>query len=178
MENRIFSSLALCCLFLFISFSSYSQNLTLTNAELLGFQSMHTGELTYKNYNDGNLITLPFVGVTYQKKGKLVIEHAIYEGGRVINQKYGYETKNGQLVGGGGTWQVLDKQSGPDGKLTKLVVSRRGKDGNERKKCTFRTTMDISAVSFTIIKEVKFDDEEEYFMRNKYTMNKYPPSGN
>lgn len=174
MEKRTFSTLALSCMLLILGFHTYAQTPSLKNAELLSFQGMHTGELTYKNYSGGNLVTIPFVGVTYQKKGKLIIEHSIYEGGRVIKQNYNYEVKNGQLVGGGGNWDVLEKESRPDGKLSKLVVSRSGKDGNDNRKCTFRTTFDFSTTNLTITKDVKFDDEEEYFMRNKYVMNSYP----
>ncbi|MEL6190947.1 MAG: hypothetical protein AAFR66_02815 [Bacteroidota bacterium] len=174
MEKRNISALAFSCMLLLFGLNTYAQTPSLSNAELLSFQGMHTGELTYKNYSGGDLVTLPFVGVTYQKKGKLIIEHSIYEGGRVIKQNYNYEVKNGQLIGGGGTWDVKEKESGTDGRLSKLVVSRSGKDGNDNRKCTFRTTFDFSSSHLTITKDVKFDDEEEYFMRNKYVMNSYP----
>lgn len=130
----------------------------------------HTGSLTYKDYSSDELVTLTCVGLTYEKDGALVLEHDFYEWGKIIRQKYTYKFKDGS-ISQGGNWALVEKKMSEDGQNITAVFTQSGKDGNENRKCTFRKTFTKAGDKLTILKEVKFDDEEAFFMRNRYVVN-------
>ena len=134
---------------------------------------MHTGSLSYKDYSSNEWVKIPLVGVTHMKKNKLVIEHIIYEWGSVIKQKYVYDIKNGSIYFGNSPSTLLEKEITEQGNRLKLVFTQRGKDGNDRKKCIFKHSLNYENNTLSITKEVKFDGEDEFFVRNQYELNKY-----
>ncbi len=131
----------------------------------------HTGALEYKDYSGGGMVKLSLVGVSYIKKDKLILEHMIYEG-KVYRQKYEFDFKKGAVNMNGEDMTILENTFKQETNR-KLVLSHRGKDGNKNRKCTFRYTLSYENDQFTIVKEVKFDDEQEYFKRNQYTLQKF-----
>lgn len=170
MKYSILASLCFACtLTLFAQAPTASIN---TFDQALG---LHTGMLQYKDYTSGELVDLELVGVASVDKDELVLEHAIYEHGDVFRQKYAYKFKNGKVYYEG-AWDVVEQEKSADGKLAKLVITKAGKDGNDRKPCTFRLTFSYENQTLSITKDVKFDDEKEYFMRNRYVLNHYPHS--
>lgn len=143
-----------------------------TTTQLSDWESLfgtHVGSLTYKDYSSEKLVILKCVGLTYEKKGALVLEHDFYEWGKIIRQKYTYKFKDGS-ISQEGNWNCTEKTMSADGKMVKAVFTQTGKDGNENRPCTFRKTFTKDGDTLTILKEVKFDDEEVFFMRNKYVV--------
>ncbi len=130
---------------------------------------LHTGSLTYLDYTTNETITMDLVGVIYRKGDKLILEHHLFEWRDAYDQKYVYKIKNGTIDG----WNV-EEQVGPDANGNfRLLMTRSGKDGNERKPCTFRLTFEYQDGRFSIIKDVRFEGESSFFNRNRYDLNLY-----
>jgi hypothetical protein len=128
----------------------------------------HIGTLGYKDYSGGNWVNLDLVGVSYITMDKFVIEHLIYEG-KVYRQKYEFNFKGGKVSVNGET-MTLQENTFNQETNQKMVLTQRGKDGNKNRKCTFRHTISYENNQLTILKEVKFDDEQDFFKRNMYTL--------
>jgi hypothetical protein len=166
---------------LLLSISSFSLSLfpsltTNSQASINDFKEAigtHTGLLSYKDYSSDNWVSLTLVGATYIKKNKLIIEHLIVEGSELYKQKYSLAFKNEKAFFNGAEMKIIENSFNTKDSKKQMVLTNRGKDGNESKKCTFRHTITFENQTLTIIKEVKFDDEESYFTRNKYVLNKY-----
>ena len=54
--------------------------------------------------------------------------------------------------------------------VTKIVTEKSGVDGNDRRKALFRYTYEFSNNSFSKRKEVLFDGEDKWILRNEYKM--------
>ena len=103
------------------------------------------------------------------KKDKFIMEHIIYEG-KVVRQKYEVSFKQDKAIVNGQTMDILENTFGTKDQKPKMVVSHRGRDGNDNQKCTFRYTLSYENDLLKITKEVKFDNEQDYFVRNQYQL--------
>ena len=98
-----------------------------------------------------------------------IADALIINEGKVYRQHYAYQVKDGSIVFEG-PWTTEAKAGTISGGDFRLVLTKRGRDGNQRKPCTFRLTFSGGAQALTISKEVKFDSEAEYFLRNEYQL--------
>ncbi len=132
--------------------------------ELSFLNGLYEGTLTYKDYTSGELEMLRLVANTYVKKEALTIDIFINENGKPYNQNYTYDFENGTINKG----ELIDKHISGTDQAFNVAYTYKGKDGNERKSCTFRITMKGDMNDFSITKEVLFDGTKEYFVRNQY----------
>ena len=137
-------------------------------AELKPLNGLWKGDLIYRDYSSDERVSLPLVGNAYFKGEDLHLEFIINEG-KVYRQHYAYQVKDGSIVFEG-PWTTEAKAGTISGGDFRLVLTKRGRDGNQRKPCTFRLTFSGGAQALTISKEVKFDSEAEYFLRNEYQL--------
>lgn len=160
---------------LLCSFTTVQTTDTTASASLKEFKFLsgtHTGTLGYKDYTGGEWVELKLVGAIHIKNDKLVIKHLIVEGEKLYDQNYSFDFKGSKATVNGDKMDVIENTFNTDSGSKKLVLTHKGKDGNKNRKCTFRYTAEYKANVLTISKEVKFDDENDYFLRNKYTLNK------
>ena len=128
---------------------------------------LYQGTLTYRDYSSDKIVTLQTVSnVSFDEKS-MNIKILINEWGKDYTQNYNYKIKNGALVNNG-AWDTESIDKGEEGKL-RLVVTQKGKDGNKNRPCIFRVTFDGDDQHFSITKEVRFLDEADFFIRNRYT---------
>lgn len=95
-----------------------------------------------------------------------------------------YDDGSGEIVGGGGdcfvngdgtkmdyngiVWDVVNiTQSGDS---AKIVMETKGKDN--RKKATLRQTLEVTSNNFSITEEVRYENETEFFLRNRHLFRK------
>lgn len=151
---------------LMISLNTTAQNeVSLADFKILDNTSWE-GKLTYKNYSDGNQISIP---TTLQFNiSEKAIETSLqytYEPDRNIKSKTRIN-KNGRYFG---KEEVVEKIIHPDGSF-KIITTYKGKDDN--KKALIFMTYQLKSNEYAITKEVQFLDTEERFVRHKYQYTK------
>ena len=127
------------------------------------------GSLTYIDYSSGKPYTMP-VNITisnYEKQG--LILKMEYPNEPIAN---GSDTL---FISADGT--MLDKASVVSNKkignnIREIVTDRDGTDGNDYRKAVLRYIYTISKSKFICRKEVRFDGEEKFILRNEYNMNR------
>ncbi len=153
-------------LILFVAFNTNAQSkISLSDFKILDNTSWE-GNLTYKNYQDGKQISIP---TTMQiKLTDKAIERALqytYEPDKNIFSKTKIK-KNGRYLG---KQEVIKKIMDPDGSF-KIVTKYEGKDDN--KKATMYITYELNSNSYSVIKEVEFNNSNERFVRHQYKYTK------
>lgn len=124
------------------------------------------GNLTYLDYKSKKPTSIMSnVTITRSKTDKLTwIFDMDYPLERGANSKDEVKlSADGMMFDGE---MVIERTKSPDGTL-RIVTTKKGKDDN--RDSTFRHTYLISKKAFSMRKEVKFDDEAEFFERNTYT---------
>ncbi len=139
--------------------------------EVKHLNGLYTGTLTYLDYTSNERVAIPLIGNCYIEKNKLIQEFTINEWGRVIRQKEEYEFKNGTIYTSGAL-KLEEKEYNAATKEFRLVLTERGKDGNDQKPCMFRYTATYANDTFVMTKDVKFDGENEFFNRNEYKISR------
>lgn len=153
------------------STSSFGQQTTDFSFNDLKFlNGLYTGTLTYKDYSSNEIVTLKLVCNTTQKNEELNLKILINEWGKNYDQNYTYKSKNGKVNG----FSLVSNYYNSGNQSFKVVLTQKGKDGNDNKSCLFKYTMIGDNQSFLITKEVKFDDETAYFIRNQYHFMRTP----
>jgi len=135
--------------------------------EVEHLDGLYTGTLSYLDYTSEERVEIPLTGNCRVKKNQLILEFIINEWGNTVRQKYKYSFKNGTIYHDG-AWNLEKDEYDPETKAFTYVITKSGKDGNERKPCTFRVTMAYANDTLTVTKDVKFDDEDAFFNRNEY----------
>jgi hypothetical protein len=159
MKKLLFIPLLFCATFL------SAQNFNLQEGD-------YAGTLTYIDYTSGKQVILDQMdGKFVLDKGTPVLSTEIREGTRVYPSESRIQKNGNQVTFGDQQWTLLDEKS-RRGKITEWTLSRRGIDGNDNKPCTFKLLIRFQDVAVTWRKEVKFDDQAEYFMRNQYDLRK------
>jgi len=126
------------------------------------------GTLTYLDYTSGKPFSMP-ASIT-------VNSDKINEQNLVLSIEYPNEPKANRndtlVISAGGTMldgaRVVSKEKHRG--VMRIVTETNGVDGNERKKAVLRHTYIISKKEFSNRKEVKFDGEEKWILRNEYKM--------
>lgn len=154
----------------FTACSQPSNNLKIEAKELEHLTGLYTGELNYKDYNlDGNTL-VKLLGNCYFKKDTMNIDITINEKGTVHHYTLKYQFKGGTIFHESET-KILEKQIDYDKQIMDIVFSRDGKDDD--KSCTFKYEMQAGINKIVISKFVKYQDKDDYFKRNEYTLNRY-----
>lgn len=136
---------------------------------------LYTGTLTYLDYSSEEVVALQTVSNCYFEGDNLHIRHMINEWGNAFDQHYVYAFKD-DGVRMDGKWDITTSTADSAANFV-LVLESEGKDGNQKRPCTFRTTLKGNNKAFTITKEVRFDDEAEFFIRNQYKMERIGEKG-
>jgi hypothetical protein len=76
-------------------------------------------------------------------------------------------SKDGAMLDGA---MVVSKEK--SGGILHLVTERSGVDGNEHKKAIIKHIYIISKKTFSNRKEVRFEGDEKWILRNEYKMNR------
>jgi len=129
------------------------------------------GELTYLDYSSGKAYTMPahiVLLINRQNPAELL-----------VNYKYPDEPKadnaDSLLISSNSTKQLLGEEevisATRDGKgNAEIVTEIAGIDGNDNRKCLIRHRYIIGVKAMSIRKEVRFDGEEKFILRNEYKM--------
>ena len=129
-----------------------------------------TGTLTYIDYTSGKPYTMP-ANITFslsKKNPNQLILSVEYPNEPKAN---GNDTmvisKDGAMLDGA---MVVSKEK--SGGILHLVTERSGVDGNEHKKAIIKHIYIISKKTFSNRKEVRFEGDEKWILRNEYKMNR------
>lgn len=152
---------------LLFSFENYSQN-TVTKDDLKVLFGEWTGTLTYIDYSSNKPYTMPANLIVEQGKNEnqiLLINN--YPNEPKANSKDKIKiSKNGELLD---NKKVNSKEKLSDGQI-QIITEYSGKDNN--KNAFIRNIYIIGEKQFVIRKEVKFENSDEWLMRNEYNYNR------
>jgi phage/plasmid primase-like uncharacterized protein len=159
--NKIYLSLAVAA-FLFI--------VTVSVKDFKPALGKWKGTLTYLDYTSGKPYTMP-CNITASKD-----ESNEYQ--LILAFEYPDEPKaNGNdtlVISADGTMldgtTVISKQKNKG--VLEIITEKNGVHGNDRKKAAIRHIYSIGKKSFSKRKEVKFDGEEKWILRNEYKMSR------
>ena len=142
-----------------------------TNDHLQVFQGNWKGTLTYLNYGDDEtLVTLPVdLEATFSNSGLSFVYLFTEPGGSIEKRKGGIKL-SGDKIHYSGKWEVKASELKDLNHWT-LELTRSGKDNN--RKADFWQTMAVSPEKITVTKMVKYQDEGDFFMRNRYVFEKF-----
>lgn len=124
-----------------------------------------TGTLTYLDYSSGKPFTMPANVTLSEAPGSLVLSFT-----------YPKEPKaNGndtlRISNNGAEFEkaaVVSRKVLADGSL-EIVTEKNGRDGNDNKRAILRHTYLFGDKKFSNTKEVKFEGEEKWILRNVYS---------
>ncbi len=148
--------------FLF-SFQNYAQN-KITTDDLNTLLGEWTGTLTYINYSDNTPFTMPAnLTVSQGKNENQLLLMINYPNEPNANSKDKIKiSKNGTQLN---KTDVKSKEILPNGQV-QITTEYIGKDDN--KKALIKNVYIIGTNQFIIRKEVKFQNSDEWLMRNEY----------
>ncbi|MBT8083713.1 MAG: hypothetical protein KJN95_10395 [Gammaproteobacteria bacterium] len=123
------------------------------------------GHLSYLDYSSGSMSRIPVEIEISEPKGRTLAYFIKYPGETQYNAREKIKfSRDGRELDGG---RIVARELNADGDLV-LVTAFRGED-NERP-ADIRMTYEISSAEFSISKQVRFDGESEYFLRNRYLL--------
>lgn len=126
------------------------------------------GSLTYLDYTSGRSFSMP-ANVTIRKevadKRRLILELEYPNEPRANGNDTVVISDDGSQIDGAA---VITKERSKEG--LRVVTEKKGVDGNNNKAATIRHIYLIGKTSFTSRKEVKFDGEDKFILRNEYKM--------
>ncbi len=131
------------------------------------FEGAWKGKLEYRDYTSNEWVGMPLEGAAYLKGNSFHLKYLLKEG-KGYKQHYTYAIKDGTVFSGG-AWKIVSFQP-LSGGVFQLVMTQAGRDGNEHKPCMFRVRFEGNAQYLTITKEVRFDGEADFFVRNTYSL--------
>jgi len=145
------------------SFENYAQN-TITPDDLNMLLGEWTGTLTYIDYSSNKPFTMP---------AKLIVKQRQNENQLLLFISYPKEpnanskdkiriSKDGSQLNKN---DVKSKQRWPDGQV-QITTEYSGKDNNE--KALIKNVYVLGKDQFVIRKEVKFENSEDWLLRNEY----------
>jgi hypothetical protein len=130
---------------------------------------LYTGTLGYLDYTAGTWETLPLTASWVADGTKFHLRATFYEWGGLIRQHYVYRVQNGKFSSSG-PWDIVSYTEDTARHAYQLVITRPGRDGNQRRRCTFRQTMTWDDTYMILTKEVRFEGEADFFKRNEYNL--------
>ena len=127
------------------------------------------GSLTYLDYSSGKPYTMP-ANVTINKDGnnvhQLILAFAYPDEPKANGNDTLVISNDGLQVDGA---IVVSKKKNSDGTV-EIITEKNGVDGNDNRKAIIRHIYIIGKKKFSNRKEVKFDSEEKFIVRNEYIM--------
>jgi hypothetical protein len=127
-----------------------------------------SGSLAYLDYSSDNLITLPaeLEVVKDEKLNQLIFYISFPEEPQANNIDTLIISADGTLLE---EEPVVSKKSFDDGSL-EIITEITGTDGNEDKPALIRHTYIIGQNKFVLRKIVRYIDEEEWILRNEFSL--------
>ena len=152
---------------LLFSIKNYSQNIV-TKDDLQILHGKWTGTLTYIDYSSNKPYTMPANLIVEQGKNEnQILLFNNYPNEPKANSKDKIKiSKNGELLD---NKRVKSKEKLADNQI-QIITEYSGKDN--KKKALIRNIYIIGEKQFVIRKEVKFNNSEEWIVRNKYSYNR------
>jgi hypothetical protein len=129
------------------------------------------GSLTYLDYSSGKPYTMP-ANVIISKNGnntqQLILAFAYPDEPKANGNDTLVISDDGLQIDGS---MVVSKKKNSDGAL-EIITERNGVDGNDNRKAAIRHIYIINKKKFISRKEVRFDGEEKFILRNEYAMSR------
>ena len=129
------------------------------------------GSLTYLDYSSGKPYTMPANVIISRDKNneqQLILAFVYPDEPKANGNDTLIISKDGLQINGAA---VVSKKKTSEGFL-EIVTEKDGIDGNDNRKAVLKHIYTISKKIFSNRKEVRFDGEEKFIMRNEYTMNR------
>ena len=129
-----------------------------------------TGTITYLDYTSGKPFSMPAnVAIVKNKKdaNQLILAFEYPKEPKANGNDTLTISSDGSMID---DTKVVSKVE-RDGML-QIITEKNGVDGNENKKAVIRYIYSISKRSFIKRKEVKFDGENKFIMRNEFNMSR------
>lgn len=128
------------------------------------------GTLTYLDYTSGKPYTMPCnITINAEKVSnhKLLIKFEYPDEPKANGSETIVISADGKSIG---DEQVVinEKLNG----VTKIIAERNGVDGNDNRKAILRLIYEFSKRSFSMRKQVKFEGEEKWILRNEFKMSR------
>ena len=125
-----------------------------------------SGTLTYLDYRSNKKVSIPsdlIVRPNGEDKWSWVFEYRYPDEPKANDEEIVRLSEDGKTINGE---VVLERTSLPDSKV-RFVTEKKAEDNNRR--AVMRFTYSLSAKSFSIKKEVRYEDENQFFERNEYS---------
>lgn len=123
------------------------------------------GHLSYLDYSSESVSKIPVEIEIAEPKGRTLVYSIKYPGETQYNSKEKIRfSRDGRELDGR---PIVLREQNDDGDLV-LVTAYRGED-NDRP-ADIRVTYQIGSNEFSIAKEVRFEGESDYFLRNEYSL--------
>ena len=144
--------------------STKESNITRDDLQVLtGVQ--WSGTLTYLDYRSNKKVSIPtnlIVRPNGEDKWSWVFEYRYPDEPKANSEEIVTLSKDGKTINGE---VVLERISLPD-RTVRFVTEKKGEDNNSP--AVIRFTYSLSAKTFSIKKEVRYEDENQFFERNEY----------
>ena len=124
-----------------------------------------SGTLTYLDYRSNKKVSIPtnlIVRPNGEDKWSWVFEYRYPDEPKANSEEIVRLSKDGKTINGE---VVLERTSLPD-RTVRFVTEKKGQDNN--RPAVIRFTYSLSAKTFSIKKEVRYEDENQFFERNEY----------
>ena len=123
------------------------------------------GHLSYLDYSSKALSKIPVEIQLDEPNGRALVYSIRYPGETQYNSREKIKlSRDGRKLNGG---LIVARTRNDNGDLT-LVTTYQGEDNNRR--ADIRETYTIGSTAFSISKEVRFEGESDYFLRNEYSL--------
>lgn len=128
------------------------------------------GTLTYLDYTSGKPYTMPAnitVSINAQNSKQLILAIEYPNEPKANGNDTLTISSDGKMMDRD---MVISKQKSKG--ILEVITERNDVDGNEKKKALIRHIYSVSKKMFTNRKEVKFEGEEKWILRNEYKMSR------
>jgi len=123
------------------------------------------GHLSYLDYSSKALSKIPVEIQVDEPNGRALGYSIRYPGETQYNSREKIKlSRDGRMLNDG---LIIDRKQNDNGDLI-LVTTYRGEDDNRR--ADIRVTYALGSTAFSISKEVRIEDESDYFLRNQYSL--------
>jgi len=126
------------------------------------------GTLTYLDYTSGKPYTMPCnitLSPVNENTQQLVLAYEYPDEPKANGNDTLVISRDGKMID---DEMVLVKEKKRS--LLRVITQKTGVDGNENRKAVIRHIYTLGKKSFSIRKEVKFEGEEKWILRNEYYM--------
>lgn len=127
------------------------------------------GSLTYLDYSSGKPYSMPAnITITANKQQGLILSLEYPDEPKANGKDTLFISADGTMIDGARV--VLNKKNNEGSR--EIVTEQNGTDGNDNRKAVLRYIYKISKKMFISRKEVRFEGEEKFILRNEFKMNR------